>query len=479
MFFNPENGLDIDALWIDMNEASNFCPYPCTDPVQFSKDSGNPPTPPPIRTTWNPLPGFPDDFQPPVNSSSKQLEPVAVRSIPRTPASVYKRQSGGSMKGLPNRNFISPPYTIANARGALSMGTLDTDLIHANGLVEYDTHNLYGTMMSSTSRGAMLARRPTKRPLIITRSTFAGAGAHVGHWLGDNEATWDGYRQSIYQIMAFAGIYQVPMVGADVCGFNDNTTEHLCARWAMLGSFYPFFRNHAEYGVINHEFYVWPLVASAAKKAIGVRYQLLDYIYTAMYAQTQTGTPMLNAMWFLYPQDKNTLDIDQQFFYGDSVLVSPVTADNATSVDIYLPNDTFYDLYTYEKIQGEGKTINLPDVPFDSIPLHIRGGSIVPFRNESANTTTALREKDFNLVVALGADGTASGRLYMDDGESLEQPKITDLTLSYSDGKLVTQGPAEAPTNAKIAKVFVLGQNSTGSKMSGEGRDAGMGAWVV
>ena len=455
-FFNAESGVDIDALWIDMNEASNFCVWPCTNATAFAIENNFPPPPPPIRSTWEPLPGFPDDFQPPA-----------------------KRQVGGSMKGLPGRDYINPPYTIANAGGSLSNHTIFTDLVHSNGLVEYDTHNLYGTMMSAASREAMLSRRPTVRPMVITRSTFAGAGAKVGHWLGDNDSSWDKYRGSIADIIAFAGIYQVPMVGADVCGYAGNTTETLCARWAMLGAFYTFYRNHAANDAIDQEFYRWPIVASAARTAIKARYQLLDYIYTAMYAQSQNGTPVLHPMWFIYPQDSNTLAIDLQFFYGPSVLVSPVTEENSTSVSIYLPDDQFYDFFTYAPVRGRGAAITLSDVAFDVIPLHIRGGSILPMRINSANTTKFLREQDFELVVAPGLDGKASGSLYLDDGESLEQKAISNIHFEYESGTLSINGDFSYPTTNRIAKVKLLGQDGNPKSITLGQRTLTQGSWML
>ncbi|KAF2028662.1 hypothetical protein EK21DRAFT_101691 [Setomelanomma holmii] len=393
-FFNADTGVDIDALWIDMNEPSNFCEYPCDNPEAATAQDA---------TGLSSREASPAQIvgaervhkrEESVEGPSKRIRRDAGSSEIES-REISERQAPGSKLGLPGRDLINPAYKIQNAMGSLSNKTANTDLIHSGGYAEYDTHNLYGTMMSEASRESMLKRRPDKRPMVITRSTFIGAGSYVGHWLGDNVSAWDQYLTSIRHLLQFVSFFQVPMVGADVCGFLEDTNEHLCARWTVLGAFYPFYRNHNVDGAISQEAYRWESVAAAARKAIDIRYRLLDYIYTAMHKQTVDGTPMLAPLWMHYPSDGNTYAIETQFFYGPSLLINPVTQESSTSVSFYVPQGVWYDFSTQKSVSGAGSTITYSNVGTSDIPILVAGGSIIAARVESTMTTTELRDKDF------------------------------------------------------------------------------------
>ncbi|TFY71663.1 hypothetical protein EVG20_g1354 [Dentipellis fragilis] len=437
MFYSPDTGLDIDGAWIDMNEPSSFCTYPCDDPFAQAVQQDLPPA----RTS-----SPPDPKAPIFGNTTTQLQ----------------RRAAPSHKG---ENVLQPPYSIDNAVDGLSNKTAYTDSVHENGLVEYDTHNIYGTMMSIATHDAMLARRPGLRTLVITRSTFAGAGSKVGKWLGDNLSLWEHYRFSIAGMLGMATIYQVPMVGSDICGYAENTTETLCARWAMLGAFYPFMRNHNADTSISQEFYRWPLVAAAARSVLNIRYRLLDYLYTAFHTAHTDGTPVVKPLWFNYPTDSNTYPIDLQFFFGDSILVSPVTDENSTSVSIYLPKDRFYDFATFAPVDGTGASVNLDNVTFTSIPLHIKSGVVLPLRSNGTMTTTELRQTDFEIVVAPTVDGTASGSLYVDDGVSITQHASTSVTFAYAKHTLSVKGSFGFHVGVKVATAVILGMDKAPGKV--------------
>lgn len=176
-----------------------------------------------------------------------------------------------------------------------------------------------------------------------------------------------------------------------------------------------------------------------------------------MHTASVTGTPILHPLWFKYPNDTATYPIDLQFFYGDSLLISPVTDENVTSVTLYLPSDTFYNFTTYEPITGNGTNITLTDVGYDQIPVFIKGGAVLPLREKSAMITNEVREMDFEFVVAPSTDGSAVGSLYVDDGVSITPNATTLVNMTYSDNKLVVEGQFGYDVGVNVARVLLLG----------------------
>lgn len=158
-----------------------------------------------------------------------------------------------------------------------------------------------------------------------------------------------------------------------------------------------------------------------------------------------------------YPNDANTFAIETQFFYGPSLLVNPVTQQDSSSVSFYVPSGVWYDLFTRKRVQGTGSTITYSDVPDTDIPVLVHGGSIIPMRVESANTTRELRDKPFELLIAPEDDGSASGSLYLDDGESLEQTGTSEIKFTLSGSTLKAEGTFAFPTVLQIRSATVMG----------------------
>ena len=208
------------------------------------------------------------------------------------------------------------------------------------------------------------------------------------------------------------------------------------------------------------------------------RYRLMDYIYTAFHQANADGTPVLNPLWYNYPKDEATFPIDLQFFFGDSILVSPVTEENSTSVTIYLPKDTFYDFNTMAPVQGQGANVTLHNIGFTHIPLHIKGGTVLPLRQNSTMSTTELRKQDYQFVVAPSTNGEASGYLYVDDGESVTPSSMTEATMSFKSGKLTVSGKFGYKAGVKVGSVRFLGVQSQPNSVIIEGKKARENTWT-
>lgn len=115
------------------------------------------------------------------------------------------------------------------------------DALHHGGVTELEAHSLFGTMEAMTTHEWFNMKQ--KRTMIIERSAFAGLGKYASRWLGDNFSNVAYMSYSVTGIMAH-NILGITLAGSDICGFLGNTTPELCARWHMVGAFYPFSRNH-------------------------------------------------------------------------------------------------------------------------------------------------------------------------------------------------------------------------------------------
>jgi alpha-glucosidase len=206
--------------------------------------------------------------------------------------------------------------------------------------------------------------------------------------------------------------------------------------------------------------------------SLPLRYRLLDYLFTAFHKAHLDGTPVLHPLWHNFPKDPATYGIDLQFFFGDSILVSPVSQENATSVTAYLPKENFYDFKTYDKIEGQGQNVTFENIDYTQIPVHIRGGSILPLRASGAMTTAALRKTDFEILVAIGADYKATGSLYVDDGLSVNPEASTQVSFEYANGTLTAEGSFDYPLGVKISTIRFLGVQKAPKRVLVNGKNA-------
>ncbi|XP_033641301.1 lysosomal alpha-glucosidase-like isoform X2 [Asterias rubens] len=202
----------------------------------------------------------------------------------------------GSVDGCADTLFDNPPYTPSILDGKLSAKTICASATHCIGR-HYDLHNLYGYSEAVATNSALVKVRE-KRSFVISRSTYPGSGKYAGHWLGDNYSLWPDMAYSIAGIMSFS-LFGIPLVGADICGFNLNTSEELCQRWMQLGAFYPFSRNHNTLGSKDQDPTAFSDdMQSSTRKALNLRYALLPYIYTLFHFAHVKGSTVARPLFF-------------------------------------------------------------------------------------------------------------------------------------------------------------------------------------
>ncbi|CCM04271.1 uncharacterized protein FIBRA_06441 [Fibroporia radiculosa] len=456
-------GIEFSGIWLDMNEVSSFCDYSCGTGADLS-------TPPPILLPGEPgdlVTAYPEGYNATVwgPSGNMTINGTLTYGVDSSAVSALDKRGIGA-GDQPGVNLNYPPYAIHNGFGPLNVHTIATNATHAGGYVELDVHNMWGLMEEKATHMAVQEILGT-RPFLISRSTFPSSGRWSGHWLGDNYSKWNYMHYNIQGALQFQ-VFQIPMVGADTCGFTGNTDEELCNRWMQLSAFMPFYRNHNQLGAIPQEPYRWDSVASASRTAIAIRYSLLPYWYTLFANVSSHGTPVIRALFYEFPNEPELFSIDSQYLIGRDILVTPVLTPNVSSVEGIFPGrgqTIWRDWYTHEVVNASVGGNTTLDAPIGHINVHIRDGSAILLHAQPAYTIAETQAGPYNLLISLSADGYAFGTAYIDDGKTIPPTPNTTLTFEVSDGVLHISNNGSYDVAQKLDSVTILGTADVGPSM--------------
>ncbi len=299
--------------------------------------------------------------------------------------------------------------------------------------------NLYPLMTISGVSTGQRAESDQKRVFILSRSAFSGIQRYgVTAWSGDVLSDFETYKRQIPAALNFE-LSGIPYWTSDIGGFilghpNDPRYRELFVRWFQFGTFCPIFRVHGTRAPDTNE--LWSYGSDAQSILVSfdkLRYRLMPYIYSMAWMITnQSYTPM-RALVMDFPADRRALDIGDQYMFGPAILVNPVTEEGATKRHLYLPaGATWYDFWTGAAQQG-GMFVDAP-APLDSLPLYVRGGSIVPMGPDEEYAA----EKPADLIelrVYPGHD--ADFTLYEDenDGYAYEHGVYATIPMHWDEGR--------------------------------------------
>ncbi len=276
---------------------------------------------------------------------------------------------------------------------------------------------------------------PDKRVFLLTRSGFPGLQRYsTATWSGDIGTCWEDMKAQIPAGINF-GLSGIPYWTMDIGGFcvqgrferaKEGSPEReewreLNARWFQFGAFCPLFRSHGQYPY--REIYnIAPESHPAYKSMVyydRLRYRLMPYIYTLAGRTWLDDYTIMRGLVMDFDDDPNVTGIQDQYMFGDALMVCPVYEYKARSRNVYLPSVSgWYDFYS--GIYFTGGQLLQAAAPYERMPLYVKAGSILPVGPDIVYTGEK-NDGPLTLFVYTGAD--AHFCLYEDEGVNYNYEK--------------------------------------------------------
>ena len=286
--------------------------------------------------------------------------------------------------------------------------------------------------------------RSGRRGLILSR--YAGPGSHrcpVG-FSGDTVTTWESLAFQP-RFTAMASNIGYPWWSHDIGGHMQGIrSDELSVRWLQYGVFSPVLRLHST----KSEFMSkepWTYGRETERimtEWLRFRHQLIPYLYTAAERTHRLGEPLVQPMYYGWPEEKEAYREPNQYLFGTELMVCPITEParpelGLARTEAWLPEGRWTDIFSGQIYTG-GRILTLWREE-ENYPVLAKAGAILPLSDEAqADRNPAA----LTLRVFAGADNAYT--LYEDDGESLSSPAArTRITLDWQKKTLTLQAEGD------------------------------------
>ena len=238
-------------------------------------------------------------------------------------------------------------------------------------------NNLYALLYQKAA--FEITKEVTGDGIIWARAAWAGCQRFPLHWGGDSASSWDGMAGSLKGGLHF-GLSGFAFWSHDVPGFhsipdfmNSPINPQVYVRWTQFGVFTSHIRYH---GTCKREPWHYPEIAPIIKRWWKLRYRLIPYIIQQSEMACQSGLPIVQALIFHHPDDRQCWHIDDEYYFGNEFLVCPVMNDKGIR-DIYLPDGEWINFFTGERMEG-GKWYDAVKTPLDLMPVFVHPNATIP-----------------------------------------------------------------------------------------------------
>ena len=241
--------------------------------------------------------------------------------------------------------------------------------IYHSGKTGLYEHNLYPLRYNKAAYDVI--QRTNHEGVIWARSAWAGSQRYPLHWGGDAATTNTGLLGSLREGLSF-GLSGFCFWSNDIGGFVTKSPENLYRRWMPYGMLTSHSRVH---GVETEPWLYDDDFVDYFRECSELKYRLMPYVYEQARICVEQGLPMQRALLLDYPDDPGAWMIEDEYLFGESLLVAPMLEDEAGR-DVYLPGkDRWVDYQTGRQYGPGWNHIDHGHLP---IIILVRKGDVIP-----------------------------------------------------------------------------------------------------